>query len=575
MSANSAARSRAIGKLERLAKERHQRDLKLAYPRGIPADPRNTKHPRGLWFDAEAADHAVRFIESYCRHHKGEWAGQPLILEPWQKDDIIRPLFGWRRADGTRRYRFALIEIARKNGKSELGAAIGLYLTVADCEPGAEVYSSATKKDQAKIVHDTAREMVKKSPDLKRFVRVLRNNINCPELGSKFEPLGSDSNTLDGLNPHGNIIDEIHAHRDRKVFDVLVTAMGARRQPLTLIITTAGIYDPESIGWEQHDYAVKVLEGIFEDDGFFAFIAASDEGDNWEDPASWEKANPNIDVSVKREYLAELCEKAKKQPSFQNTFFRYHLDRWTQQRNIWIQIEKWNACDKDLAPTAYAEREKTWEGRVAYGGMDLSSKLDITAVVLVLPWDDGQGYDLVPRFWIPEEDLEARSRRDRVPYDAWVRDGWVAATPGNVIDYDFIRNEVVSLAGRFDLRELGFDPYSALQLSGQLGEKDGIQMVEVRQGWKSMSEPSKEFEKMVVSGQVRHGGHPVLRWMVSNASVRHDANANIAPDKGREGAKATGRIDGVVATIIALSRAIVQPADESAGWLLAAISTGG
>jgi phage terminase large subunit-like protein len=253
--------------------------------------------------------------------------------------------FGWRRADGSRRYRILYIEIPRKNAKSTTAAADGLYLLVGDQEPGAEVYSSATKKDQARIVHDAATQMVKASPQLGKWVKAYRNNLSCGRLNAKFEPLGADSNTLDGLNPHGNIVDELHAHRDRGVWDVLDTAMGARRQPMTIAITTAGIYEPESIGWQMHEHATNVLEGVLEDDGFFAFIAAADEGDDWTDPETWRKANPNIDVSIREEYLSQQCEKAKAQPAFLNTFLRLHLNRWTQQRDRWISMEHWNASD--------------------------------------------------------------------------------------------------------------------------------------------------------------------------------------------------------------------------------------
>jgi phage terminase large subunit-like protein len=535
---------RALGKYERLAYER---------------DTRDHANPRGFFFDSTSAEHPITFIESLCRHHKGEWAGKPLLLEDWQKR-IIRAVFGWKRADGSRRYRIAYIEVPRKNGKSELAAALGLYLLVADHEPGAEVYSSATKKDQAKIVHDTATAMVKASPELKRFVKVFRNNLHVPRLGSKFEPLGADSNTLDGLNPHGNIVDELHAHKDRGVWDVLDTAMGARRQPLTLAITTAGVYESESIGWLQHEHAVKVLEGVVEDDAFFAFVAAADEGDDWAVEETWQKANPNYGVSVKPEYLKAQSEKAATQPSFLNTFLRLHLDRWTQQRDRWLTIEHWNACEADLARAEYEQREVSLLGMPCYGAFDLSTKLDISALVLFFPDTN----TLLCRFWVPEENIMERVRRDRVPYDAWVRDGWLKATPGNVIDYEFIKQEVIALAARYDLREIGFDPWNATQIATQLGGDEGLALVEVRQGYKTLSEPAKEFEKLVVSKALRHGGHPVLRWMVSNVAIRTDPNGNIAPDK----AASSDRIDGVVASIMALSRAIVAPVDTDTGWLL-------
>ena len=551
-----AAPPRVLGKLERLCRERHARDLALAYPKGLPKDMRRTQHPRGLWFDPEEANRHCQFIERFCRHSKGEWAGTLIQLEDWQRDNL-RAMFGWQRPDGTRRFRIAYWEVPRKNAKSTTAAGVGLDLLGPDGEPGAEVYSSATKQDQAKIVHDAAVAMVKASPDLREVFALRRNNIFCAELGSKFAPLGADSNTLDGLNPHGNIVDELHAHKDRGVWDVLDTAMGARRQPLTFAITTAGIYEPESIGWQIHDHAVKVLEGVIEDDAFFAYIAAADPGDDWTAPETWAKANPNLGVSVKESYLAAQCEKAKQQPSFQNTFLRLHLNIWTQQRDRWIPIEKWNACDDtpiDLAAFA---------GRRCFAGLDLASKLDLTALGLIFPPLAPEDlWTAVCRFWCPEETIQERSRRDRVPYDAWVRDGWITATPGNVTDYDFIEAEVATLHQTLGIEQLAYDPWNATQvathLQGILGTtpKGEARVVEVRQGYRSLSEPSKEFEKLVVSRRLAHGGNPVLRWMVANVAKREDPNQNIAPDK----AASSDKIDGVVALIMALSRAIVEPA---------------
>ena len=548
-------RERAIGKYERLYLARHERDLHLAYPHGIPADPRSSAHPNGLWFDQRSGDRVVEFIERYCRHSKGEWAGQPIRLEKWQRHLIV-VLFGWMRSDGTRRFRIAYIEIARKNAKSTLAAAIGLYLTLGDQEPGAEVYASATKKDQAKIVHGAAESMVKQSPALKRFLRTFRNNIHCPRLGSKFEPLGADSDTLDGLNPHGNIVDETHAHKDRGLWDVLQTAQGARRQPLTVAITTSGLYDPESIGWQLHDYATKILEGAIEDDRFFAFIAAMDEGDDWKDSRTWEKANPNLGVSVKLDYLKEQCAQAEQQPSFLNTFLRLHLDAWTQQVTRWIPLERWNLC---------AEPPRSLDGRMVFGGLDLSTKIDVAALTLLAEQDGF--WDLFFRFWVPEELVNERERRHEGPsYAAWVRDGFLIATPGNVIDYEFIRTDILEHARRMKLKQLGYDPWNAEQLATQLMDAlnpsrsdTGFQMVSMRQGMATLSEPSKEFEKLTIARKLRHGGHPVMRWMVANVTTRTDANGNIAPDKSTS----VGKIDGVVSTILALGRAIVTTPKKS------------
>lgn len=525
---------RAVGKYRRLAVERHERDLEDA-------------EDRGLHFDAEAADRVVAFFETYLRHHKGEWAGELFELEEWQREEIIRPLFGWMRGDGTRRFRTAYIEVPRKNGKSTLAAGIGLYLTVADGEPGAEVYSSATKKDQAKIVHEAATQMVKRSPQLKRFAKTLRNNIHVPALGSKFEPLGADSDTLDGLNTHGNIIDELHAHRDRRLWDVLITSMGARRQPMTAAITTAGVYDRESIGWEQHEYATKVLEGIIPDDSFFGYIAAADEGDDWTSPATWYKANPNLGVSLKEEYLATECERAQHSPAYQNTFRRLHLDEWTQQADRWIDMKVWNGRAGIIDPDGLS-------GQRCVAGLDLASTTDIAAFLLLFPPAETEElWRVLARFWIPEERIAERAQRDRVPYDAWVRDGWITATEGNVIDYDKVRADINEDGARYQIEEIAIDRWNATQIATQL-DGDGFTVAMFGQGFASMSAPTKELLTLLLGGRLAHGGNPVLDWMASNVAVKQDEAGNLKPDRKRSSEK----IDGIVALIMALGRAMVQ-----------------
>ena len=524
----TATRASRVGRLVDLGHTRERRDQDVG-------------HERGLWFDEAEADRVVEFL-SMLYHHKGEWAGQRFELADWQRNDIIRPLFGWKRADGTRRFRYAYIEVPRKNGKSTLAAGLGLYLSVADGEYGAEVYSAATKKDQARIVWGDAEKMAKGSPYLKQFCRTFRNNINVPRTGSKFEPLGADSNTLDGLNPHGVIMDELHAHRDRRVWDVMTTAMGARRQPMTVSITTAGVYRPESIGWEQHQHAVQVLEGALEDDGFFAYIASAEPDDDWTDPKTWAKANPNLGISLKEDYLAEQCERAKRSPSFLNTFLRLHLNIWTSQMTRWLDMEDWNACGSESDPGAL-------DGLACYGGLDLASTTDVAAFALVFPDVDGT-YDVLARFWVPEDRIVERSNRDRVPYDAWARDGWITSTEGNVIDYDVIRADIKALAKRYNIVELGFDRWGAAQITTQL-DSDGLVVVPVGQGFASMSAPSKELETLVMGRKLAHGGNPVLRWMASNVATEQDAAGNIKPSKS----KSTERVDGIVALVMALDRA--------------------
>jgi len=417
---------RPVGKYERLAYERNERDLALCEQEG--------GHPKGFYFDALEGERVVKFTENYCKHHKGEWAGRPLVLEKWQKF-VLRCIFGWKRADGTRRFRVAYEEVGRKNGKSEKIAAVGNYLLIADGEPGAEIYSTATKEDQAKIIWSAAKEMVKQSPDLRKWCRLLQKTILCERSMSFFKPLGADSDTLDGLNPHGHLCDEMHAHKKRGLFDVMITGMGARRQPLTYIITTAGVYDPESIGWEMHTLAQQVLEGVVEDDYLFAIIFAADEGDDWRDPKTWYKANPNLDVSVKMDYLIEECERAKKTPSFLNTFLRLHLNVWTQQVTRWISMDHWNACDEPVPPLG------DMAGRLAYGGLDLSTKIDITAAAFAIP--DGDAFNFLWRFWVPEELVKERARLGKKPdyvcmgtgrvagHDSWQRDRLRVRPQGN------------------------------------------------------------------------------------------------------------------------------------------------
>lgn len=547
--------TRARGRLEKLVAVRQARDLELASRPG--------GHPLGFTFDAAAGDRVVEFLEGFCRHHKGEWAGLPLLLEDWQKD-LVRQAFGWKLADGSRRFRICYWEIARKNGKSEIAAGLALYLTVADDEPGAEVYVSATKKDQAKITWEASAAMVRKSPDLKRFARVLKNNISVERTESKCEPLGADSDTLDGLNPHGNVVDELHAHKDRGLWDVLDTAMGARRQPMTIAITTAGTFDKESIGWQQHDHAVKVLEGTIEDDTFYALIFTCDEptdenrGYYFTEPA-WSTANPNYGVSVKPDYLKAQAAKAQKQPSFFNTFLRLHLNVWTRVVTRWLSPEDWVKCSPIVADAraAYLEHEKSLEGRPCFAALDLSAKIDLCAFVLAFPRPD-KFVDVVARFWLPKGTIKRELEKKQVHWDTWARQGWLIETPGVVIDYGWIMREMKALRARFDIRQVAYDPWNATQTATDL-IAEGFTMVECGQGYKSLSEPSKELEARILDHKIRHAHNPIMSYCVANAARVEDAAGNIKPDKS----ESSGRIDGVVALVMSLGRLIVNPVTEA------------
>lgn len=517
----------------RLAVERHVRDLEVG-------------HKRGLFFDETEAKKAIAFF-ALLKHSKGEWAGKSITLEPWQQFHLW-VLFGWKRADGTRRFRLSYLEVGRKNGKSTMAAGVGLYLLVADGEPGAEIYTGATKRDQARIIHAEAVRMVKQSQVLKRKLTLYKDNIHDTNTFSKFEPLGKDSNTLDGLNVQGGIIDELHAHPDGGLWDVLETATGARRQPLMYAITTAG-NNPTSVCFQFHDYTEKVLSGVVEDDAFFGTIYSLDvdpetgKTEDWESEMIWIKANPNLGVSKKLSDLQDKARRAKEMPARLNSFLQKELNLWVSQAVKWITMESWNRCNHPLPDL---------RGRPCYAGLDLSSNIDITSLGLVFPpLNEADLFWLLPFFWVPEARIWERSKRDRVPYDAWLRQGHIIATPGDVVDYDFIMATIDQESQVYDIREIAFDRWGAFQISQKLTD-EGFEMIPFGQGYASMSGPSKEFEQLIFSKGLGHGGRPVLRWMADNVVTAKDPAGNIKPDKG----KSREKIDGIVAMIMGLDRAI-------------------
>lgn len=530
------------GKLQRLAVERHRRDLLEGAA-------------RGLWFDVAAAHHAIDFFGFLC-HSKGEWAGRPFDLSPWQQF-IVASIFGWKRADGTRRFREAYIEIPRKNGKSTLIAGIGLYLLIADGEAGAEVYSAATKKDQARIVHEEATRMVRKSPLLRGKIGIFVDNLSVVATNSKFEPLGADSETQDGLNPSAALIDEYHAHPNDGIYNVLNTGTGARQQPLILIITTAGSNKAKSACGQKNEYCQRVLLGTVEDDETFAFIATIDEKDDWRDESVWAKANPNLGVSCKIDDLRRKARVAAQMPSQQNAFRRLHLDEWTEQTSRWLDLETWDAC---AGPVPARELPEFLTGRACFGGLDLASTRDTCSLTLYFPPTDEAplGY-VVPYVFIPAESIVERDKRDRTTYSAWSDNEWLEATEGNITDYAFIRARVHEVAEQFQLMQLAFDRWNASQLVTELGN-DGIEMVPFGQGFASMAAPTKSLEAKILGKQIAHGGHPVLRWMAQNVSVKQDPAGNMKPDKASSGEK----IDAIVAAIMAIGIAELQVADASA-----------
>jgi phage terminase large subunit-like protein len=501
---------------------------------------------RGLIWSPKRAQHILDFFQ-FLKHSKGEWAGQTIKLELWQQF-ILGLAFGWIREDGYRRFRTVFIEVARKNGKSTMGAGTGLYLLVGDGEPGAEVYTAATKRDQARITHSEATRMVKASPFLRKHLNIYKDNLSIPESASKYEPLGADSDTMDGLNVHAAIVDELHAHRNRGTWDVLDTATGARRQPMLFGITTAG-FDRKSLCYELHEYTQKILKGSVVDDTFLGFIFTLDPQDNWQDESCWIKANPNLGVSKKIEDMRAKANQAREMPTKQFAFMRLELNIWTQSVTKWIPWDHWQKCD-------HAVNEDGLAGRICYGGLDLSSNIDISAEVLVFPPQlEGEPYLILCRFWIPEESMQERSKKDRVPYDAWVRQGYITATPGNVIDYEFILDQIQKDYKTFDFRELAYDRWGATKIATDLMDLYGEDfLVQFGQGYASMSGPTKDLERLILQHTLGHGNNPVLNWMADNLVVRRDPAENIKPDKEAS----TERIDGMVALIMALARAMVH-----------------
>ncbi len=496
---------------------------------------------RGCYFDEEKAEGVCRFLAEELRHTMGRWDGQPFEPLPWQRDRVIYPLFGWMRPDGKRRHRVSYIEVAKKNGKSTLASALALYLLVADGEPGSQVFCAASDRHQAGIVYREASEMVKRSRSLTGHLNLINSTktIVFGMGGGFIRALSSDAFRAEGLNIHGLIFDELHAQPNRGLWDALRYGGAAREQPLLISITTAG-YDRNSICWEQHQYARKILDGdITEDISFFPCIFAADEGDDWTAEDTWHKANPSLGDTMDLEQYRADCLEAQESPTKENSFKRYRLNIWTEQNSRWLQMAKWDECKAtpEIEPKAKC-----------FMGLDLSSTTDISALAMYFPETGAVSM----RFWIPEEGMAQRVKKDRVPYDVWARKGFITATPGNVIDYEYIRNEINDLCGVYDVKEIAYDPWNATQLATQLYDTDGLPMVQHRQGYASMSEPTKNLEALVLKQAISHGGNPVLRWMASNVSIKSDPSGNIRIDKE----KATEKVDGMVALVMATGGAI-------------------
>jgi phage terminase large subunit-like protein len=530
------------GKFHRLACERHQRDRRREGTAEFP-----------YRFDSVRAGLFFKFAEKLS-HYKGKWAGEPILLQPYQKFRL-GSIFGWVHvASEKRRFRNAYNELPRKNGKSLEAAVVGLYTTFFNGEAGAEGYCAATKRDQAAIVFGDCKKLVQAS-GLKSRIVVQVGNLHREDTASKLEPLGADHDSTDGLNPNFICLDELHGFKTRGMIDVLETATGARQQPLIFKITTAGD-DPVSPGGDEHDYACKVLEGVLTDETYFAFIAHADVDDDWTLPETARKANPNYDVSVNPEDLAAKVAKAQGMPAAAAAYQQKHLNRWVNASAPWLSMDGWRKGQSTWDPSEL-------EHEPCFVGVDLSSKLDLTALVAVFPPTPGRAkWRLLPYIWTPEETMIERGRRDRAPYDIWIRLEHLLTTPGTRIDHMVIRDKLKWLRTRYDVQTIGFDPWHADQLIGQLVSEDGFspeQVLEVRQTYAAMSSACSRLEAEILDGAVDAGGNPVMAWCASNAIVQRDGKDNIYPVKK----KSRGRIDPIMATIIGMAMWLKRPETET------------
>lgn len=496
-------------------------------------------------YDKKKADHAVAFIQN-LKHTKGKWDGKPFFLLPWQ-EQIVRDIFGIVNTEGKRQFRSAYIEIPKKNGKSELAAAIALYLLYGDGEASAEVYSCANDRSQASIVFDVAKRMVEKSPALlkrSKIAAATKRIVNYRNAGF-YQVLSAETGTKHGLNISGLVFDEIHAQPNRKLYDVMTKGSGdAREQPLFFIITTAGT-DKESICYELHTKALDIMNGRKIDHSFYPVIYGLSDEDDWNDEANWYKANPSLGYTISIDRVRDAYRDALENPAEENVFKQLRLNIWTNSTVVWIPEHIYERGNLPINPAEL-------EGRDCYAGLDLSSTSDITALVLVFPpRTENEKYIVLPFFWLPEETLELRCRRDHVLYDVWQRQGYILTTEGNVIHYGFIERFIERLGEKYHIIEIAYDRWNATQMVQNL-EDMGFTMVPFGQGFKDMSPPSKELYKLLMEGNINHGGNPVLKWMAQNVVMRQDPAGNIKPDKERS----VEKIDGIVALIMGLDRCI-------------------
>ncbi len=541
-----------VCKYTRLAVERHLRDLESS---------QNEDYP--YYFDTDEALRGLSFIIS-LRHTKGELAGQRFNLQPFQAFRLAN-ILGWRKKEnGARRFNKAYVEIARKNGKSEEAAALALYMLVADGERGAEVYSAATMREQARIVFQAAKSMAKglmsESPTVARLLNALQNVLVVNATDSKMTALASEDNTLDGLNPSMAVVDEYHAHKNDLLLGVLETGMGSRKQPLLFVITTAG-FNTAGPCYELRKNVIDVLEGTKEDDQLFGIIYTLDEGDDWQDEAVWKKANPNIGVTPTLDFMRRQAQQARNQGGSTLThFLTKNLNVWTNASAVWIQTEDYQACENpDFDPTPL-------RGRRCYGGLDMASVADMNAFSLVFPPErEGEKFQVLRWRWLPRDTALKYESTGNGTYRRWAEQGLIILTEGNVVDHRKVEADIVAICAQYQVFSVAYDPTASIQTAVQLQDA-GLRMEVFQQYARNFAVPTKEYERLVMSQQFDFPVDPVQRWMVSNVRIHYGPNGEMKPDKNPK--KSAGKIDGVIADIMALGECIAREREKPQGSYL-------
>ena len=496
------------------------------------------------YYHEDSANKVIRFIENHITHVKGELAGQKIKLEDWQKEDILKPVFGIKRKkDGLRRFKTVYVELPKGNAKSTLGAAIAIYLLTADGQKGGEVYSGAGDREQAKIIFDIASDMISAEPQLSSRCNLFKYSITYPKTNGFYKAVSSESKTKHGYNPSGIVFDELHVQPNAELWNTLRQGAVKRGNCLTFAFTTAG-YDKQSICYKQHDLAIKIKKGIKKDDTFLPVIYAADEEDDISSMKTWRKANPGFGTIVREDFFHDQIVEIKNTPSHESVFKRLHLNLWVGTKETWVSDEVWMGNDS----------KPICEGP-CFGGLDLASTVDTCALVLYFP----ETNSVLPFFWVPEEVVEERSRREGINYDIWVKSGLIYTTPGNAVDHEFINIKAKELIEEYNITSVAFDRYGSAKVVKFFNDH-GLEnkLDQFRQGYISMSAPCKELEKLAVNGEFRHGGNPVLRWMMSNVQLDQDAAANIKINK----TKSREMVDGVQALAMAIGTSMTAEPEQ-------------